>query len=30
MNTSEFLMISTAIVPDRPVMYFDGEDHQKF
>ena len=25
MNTSEFLMISTAIVPDRPVMYFDGE-----
>ena len=25
MNTSEFLMISAAIVPDRPVMYFDGE-----
>ena len=25
MNTSEFLMISSAIVPDRPVMFFDDE-----
>jgi len=25
MNTSEFLMIASAIVPDRPAMYFDGE-----